>query len=440
MDAEEVRRALAAADAAYQSFPSVATWAQEAVALGSWDDAAEHLASVRAAAPVDAVNAALDEVLRAAAVDTGALEGLYPTNRGFTMSVARNVISLDQAEVEAGLGFRGSFEAQLRGFEHAVRLATEDRPVTEADIRDLHQITCAEQETYRVLTDHGVQERELVTGRYKSDPNHVQLGDGRWHSYAPVDEVGAEMHRLVDDLGTDVFAAAPPVVQAAFVHHAFTSVHPFPDGNGRVARLLASIPLLRAASIPLWVEDADKDVYLDALARADAGDRQPFLRLITSLTLRLMRELALTIGRPPAPAGPAPVEVAAQVVAAALAEQLRNELADTPGAEVMHPIGIRLPTPREVWVPHGDVAVVFSPSGNRIGPDARGVVVGVDDAADDLGRIVVLVFDNPLNGEVVAEHRIGVDEAIPGPTGALTRRLGLVVRSLVADSRRSLPG
>lgn len=110
MEADDLRRALAAADAAYEPFAPFSTWAGEPITTGSWDDAASHLAAVREAAPVEDVEAALAEVLRAAAVDTGAIEGLYRADRGFTRSVARNVISLDQAEVEAGLGFRRSFE------------------------------------------------------------------------------------------------------------------------------------------------------------------------------------------------------------------------------------------------------------------------------------------------------------------------------------------
>jgi hypothetical protein len=79
------------------------------------------------------------------------------------------------------------------------------------------------------------------------------------------------MHRLVAATRSEGYREAHPVVQAAYLHHGLTSIHPFPDGNGRVARVLASVPLLRAVSLPLVLYADEKPGYLDALAAADRG-------------------------------------------------------------------------------------------------------------------------------------------------------------------------
>jgi hypothetical protein len=64
-----------------------------------------------------------------------------------------------------------------------------------------------------------------------------------------------------------------PEVRSAWLHHAFTSIHPFEDGNGRVARALASVDFIRAGMFPLLVDRADKySDYIPALERADSGD------------------------------------------------------------------------------------------------------------------------------------------------------------------------
>ncbi len=286
---EEISRAFARADANYVSIKSFVDWRPDDVDLSAWDDASGSLAARRSEADREALDASVQERLRAAAVDTGAIEGLYTTDRGFTLSVAQQVISLDQAEVEKGADFRRNFEAQLKGFELALDVATSATPISEALIRRLHEVTCAGQTGYRVLTPLGVQERRLPLGSYKSEPNHVQLGDGSFHAYAPADRVPDEMHSLVEQIGSSEFEAAHPVIQAAYVHHAFTAIHPFADGNGRVARLLASIWLLRAASIPLWVEPTDRDRYLDALRAADGGDGGGFVEHIGRMSLRLLR-------------------------------------------------------------------------------------------------------------------------------------------------------
>jgi hypothetical protein len=127
-----------------------------------------------------------------------------------------------------------------------------------------------------VLTPAGAQEHPLPHGEYKHHPNHVLRPDGSTHSYAPVDETQAEMARLVDDLRSPAFVRAHPIVQAAYAHYALVRIHPFSDGNGRVARALASVYLYRAARVPLLVFAERRNEYLGALEAADSGDRERF--------------------------------------------------------------------------------------------------------------------------------------------------------------------
>ena len=58
--------------------------------------------------------------------------------------------------------------------------------------------------------------------------------------------------------------------------------HPFQDGNGRVARALASIVLLRAELFPLHVRREDREDYLDALERADGGSLDSLVQLFAA--------------------------------------------------------------------------------------------------------------------------------------------------------------
>jgi hypothetical protein len=65
---------------------------------------------------------------------------------------------------------------------------------------------------------------------------------------------------------------AHPVVQAAIAHAWLTHIHPFEDGNGRMARLLANLTLARAGYPPVIVKaSAHRTSYLDALAESDRG-------------------------------------------------------------------------------------------------------------------------------------------------------------------------
>lgn len=68
-----------------------------------------------------------------------------------------------------------------------------------------------------------------------------------------------------------------PEVGAAFLHHRFTQIHPFQDGNGRVARALASLIFIKAEDFPIVVLDSERGTYIDSLEAADQGQLQPLI-------------------------------------------------------------------------------------------------------------------------------------------------------------------
>src|SRR5260370_5914124 len=157
--------------------------------------------------------------------------------------------------------------------------------ITEAWIRDLHRELCSSQRTYRVITAVGPQEHELPVGEYKHHPNHVKLSDGTFHAYASVDATRHEMPKLIEWLRDPRFLAANPALQAAYAHFCLVAIHPFADGNGRVARALASTYLCRAAGVPLVVFDDQKYAYYAALRAADRGQFRDFVAFILRLSM-----------------------------------------------------------------------------------------------------------------------------------------------------------
>ena len=73
-----------------------------------------------------------------------------------------------------------------------------------------------------------------------------------------------------------------PEIQAAWIHHAFTQIHPYQDGNGRVARTLASIVLIKAGYFPLLVRRDEKEPYIRSLEAADRGDFRELVDLVVA--------------------------------------------------------------------------------------------------------------------------------------------------------------
>lgn len=94
------------------------------------------------------------------------------------------------------------------------------------------------------------------------------------------------MDRLIQ-----LYHACPPFaeVRAAWLHHAFTQIHPFQDGNGRVARALASIDFIKGGLFPLLVRRGERETYIDALRNADADDLRPLVKFFADVQQRLVR-------------------------------------------------------------------------------------------------------------------------------------------------------
>jgi Fic family protein len=154
-----------ALDAAYKPFPTFAEWASKtSVDTVRWDRYNSALKQ-RPNASDDALSRAREIVKRAAALDTGAIEGLYEVDRGFTFTVALETAAWEVRLAEKGAHVRPLFEAQMHAYDYVLDLATKAEPISEAAIRVLHEVVCRAQDTYRVMTAVGPQEQELVKGR-----------------------------------------------------------------------------------------------------------------------------------------------------------------------------------------------------------------------------------------------------------------------------------
>lgn len=123
-------------------------------------------------------------------------------------------------------------------------------------------------------------------GSYKTAPNKI---GGSAHT--PVDPW--DVPHAMGDLA-DWFAegSGDPLLDAAVAHAWLTHIHPFDDGNGRMARLLANLALIQARFPPLLLRaGSDRGQYLDALARSDEGDILPLYDLFASSLRRMVCDM-----------------------------------------------------------------------------------------------------------------------------------------------------
>lgn len=162
--------------------------------------------------------------------------------------------------------------------EHIRELAADVRPLTEGDVRNLNRISLKEPFWKAALTADGQATRKrIVPGEYKEAPNNVITATGEIFYFADPLEVPAKMAALMRWLAAEVERpTAHPVETAARLHYEFVRIHPFDDGNGRVARLLMNYVMLRAGYPPVIIKTEDKRGYLTALQKADVGELEAF--------------------------------------------------------------------------------------------------------------------------------------------------------------------
>lgn len=102
-------------------------------------------------------------------------------------------------------------------------------------------------------------------------------------------QISTRLRDLLDDARYWIEHRTYPIDEiAARFHHRLVSIHPFANGNGRHARLMADVLLVQADAPPFtWgsktlVTGAERETYIAVLHAADAGDIKPLLRFSRS--------------------------------------------------------------------------------------------------------------------------------------------------------------
>ncbi len=220
------------------------------------------------------------------------IELTYTSNaiEGNTLTAAETALVVEQGITVAGKPLRDHLEA-IDHYEaiHYVRvLAGRASALTERDIRDLHRLV-----VLRSLPESA--------GRYADQGRYVMTEGGRRTFPAP-----AEVPALMGDFAAWL-ATRPDGPDTAFeAHRRLVAIHPFNDGNGRTARLLMNLILIRAGYPPVAIRPQDRPAYLDALQHAQPGqpasafDRLLFGRLDAALDDSLdALDQALAVRLPP---------------------------------------------------------------------------------------------------------------------------------------------
>ncbi len=230
--------------------------------------------------------------LRRHAIETGIIERLYDVDWGVTEALVAEGITAEAV----GHANSGSLDedvleiirSQYEALQFLAELAREQRPLTTSLIRQLHVALTRTQQTYSATGPAGIRfEATLRHGDWKQSQNSVIRPDGSRLDYTPPEQVQSQMDRLVDMYNE--MDDVNPIIRSAWLHHRFVRVHPFADGNGRVARSLTLLTLLSANLAPLVVDRRERDRYLTCLDTANDGDLRPLVRFFAELEIVALR-------------------------------------------------------------------------------------------------------------------------------------------------------
>jgi Fic family protein len=226
--------------------------------------------------------------------------------------------------VEHGLTLTGKplkDQAEAKNLSHAIDFLEEiaqdtDRKITEKDVRQLH---------YLVLKNID----DENAGKYRTTPVSISGSD-----YKPTEpaSIPAEMEQFGDWLqsvteGTREYGSTNALLDAAVAHTWFVQIHPFVDGNGRVARLLMNLMLMRNGYPIAVITSEDRHRYYDALEVSQGADLTPLLSLVAECIDESLEEYEAAVQR----------------------KQEESEWAEALAAQFEQPERVRISNQYEVW-------------------------------------------------------------------------------------------
>lgn len=238
------------------------------------------------AAPTE-FEAARKRSLRRHAIETGIIERLYDVNWGVTEALVAEGLTLEAAAHDGGIAtetlavIRDHYEA----LEYLCEVVRGEVPLTAYFIRELHALITRHQNVYEAQDQFGrIVQVPMPHGEWKRQANRAVRPDGSVIRFAPPEQVEPAIDELLEQhRQSEHTDTVHPIVRAAWFHHQFVAIHPFADGNGRVARALTLLTLLQGHYAPLVITRRQRAEYIQALDDANNADLRPLVRLFARL-------------------------------------------------------------------------------------------------------------------------------------------------------------
>ena len=182
---------------------------------------------------------------------------------GNTLTLSETKLVLEEGITIGGKSLREHIETtnNAKAFDYIETIiGKKKKTIDHITIQKIHEIVTAgileEADRYRT-------KNVRITGAKKTPPD--------WSKVVTL------MDKLIENIKK---SEKNPIETSAFLHHRFVEIHPFLDGNGRVARLLTNLYLIGLGYSPIVIKTEDRTKYYRYLKAADAGNPGSFANFI----------------------------------------------------------------------------------------------------------------------------------------------------------------
>ncbi|MCK5808911.1 Fic family protein [bacterium] len=226
----------------------------------------------------------------------------YNTNaiEGSTLTEGETIFFLKEGLTVEGKPFKDFIDAKNHheAIEYLYEVIKGERPISEGLIKELNALLLLGITVTKAIDINGQQmEKPAAPGEYKQQPNHVLQANGAIHYYVEpllvIDEMGALIKWIEENS-----KKLSPLIVSTVAHYNFVRIHPFDDGNGRGARLLMNLILIKEGFPPAIIKNEKRRHYINALVEADKGDLEPFSVFVGNSLVETMQMVVDELRRP----------------------------------------------------------------------------------------------------------------------------------------------
>jgi Fic family protein len=203
---------------------------------------------------------------------------------GSTLTQGETTFFLKNGLTVEGKPFKDFMDAKNHNeaIEFLYDVVKENRQISEGLIKEFNSLLLSGVKSTPAVDEAGNKvDKPATPGEYKKNPNHVLQADGTIHKYIDPLQVQPEMDRLCAWINENE-NKLNPIVVSSIAHYNMVRIHPFDDGNGRGARILMNLILIKKGYPPTIIQNEHRRKYIEALSEGDKGNLNQFVEFVAS--------------------------------------------------------------------------------------------------------------------------------------------------------------